>query len=168
MPPINPERWRVLSPYVDQALDIAVEDRPAWLSELSARDATLAADLRSILAQHDQVRVRVSDRVEYVEKQLEPGFDRECAIVAVFIDTFAVHVLEHEIRLASGGNAGVDEMCNARMAEPRQDVALAAEPLLSGAADERDVQQLDRRAPLEAPIAALGQPHAAGAPLAQM
>ncbi len=56
MPPINPERWRVLSPYLDQALDIAADARPGWLDALSARDAALAADLRSILSQQEQVR----------------------------------------------------------------------------------------------------------------
>jgi eukaryotic-like serine/threonine-protein kinase len=56
MPPINPERWRVLSPYLDQALEIAADDRAAWLGALSARDAALASDLGSILAQHDTVR----------------------------------------------------------------------------------------------------------------
>ena len=56
MPPINPERWRVLSPYLDQALEIAADDRAAWLGALSIRDAALAADLGSILAQQDRVR----------------------------------------------------------------------------------------------------------------
>ena len=37
---------------------------------------------------------------------------------------------------------------------------------LAGAADQRDVQQLDRRLPLEAAVAALGEPHAAHAALA--
>jgi eukaryotic-like serine/threonine-protein kinase len=56
MPIINPDRWRVLSPYLDQALDIAAEERAAWLGALASHDAALAADLKSILAQQDRVR----------------------------------------------------------------------------------------------------------------
>jgi eukaryotic-like serine/threonine-protein kinase len=56
MPPINPERWRVLSPFLDQALDISADERGAWLAALSARDASLASDLRAILAQQGEIR----------------------------------------------------------------------------------------------------------------
>ena len=55
MPPINPDRWRVLSPYLDEALDIAADERAAWLAALSARDSALAADLHTILARHRTV-----------------------------------------------------------------------------------------------------------------
>ena len=37
MPPINPERWRVVSPYLDQALDIDADERDAWLRALATR-----------------------------------------------------------------------------------------------------------------------------------
>jgi hypothetical protein len=30
--PLNAERWRVLSPYLDEALDVDVEQRAAWLA----------------------------------------------------------------------------------------------------------------------------------------
>jgi len=55
MPPINPERWRVLSPFLDQALELSAEDRGAWLAALSARDAALAADLHTLLGRQPGV-----------------------------------------------------------------------------------------------------------------
>jgi serine/threonine protein kinase/tetratricopeptide (TPR) repeat protein len=55
MPSINPDRWRVLSPYIDEALDVVPDDRPAWLAALAARDSALAADLHAILARHQAV-----------------------------------------------------------------------------------------------------------------
>src|SRR5687767_15490678 len=55
MPRISPDRWRVLSPYLDEALDIPADGRAAWLASLSAKDAALAAELRGILAQHQNV-----------------------------------------------------------------------------------------------------------------
>jgi len=51
MSTINPERWRVLSPYLDEALEIAPEERAAWLAAIAARDCALAADLQKLLAQ---------------------------------------------------------------------------------------------------------------------
>ena len=55
MPPINPDRWHVLSPYLDEALEIAGHERGAWLAAIDAQDSTLAADLQTILAQHQVV-----------------------------------------------------------------------------------------------------------------
>jgi serine/threonine protein kinase/tetratricopeptide (TPR) repeat protein len=55
MPPISPDRWRALSPYLDQALEIAPDDRAAWLASIRARDAALGADLQRMLAEQDVV-----------------------------------------------------------------------------------------------------------------
>ncbi|HSC29228.1 MAG TPA: serine/threonine-protein kinase [Vicinamibacterales bacterium] len=56
MRPISPDRWRVLSPYLDQALEIAPDERPGWLASISAQDAGLAADLQRILAEQEVVQ----------------------------------------------------------------------------------------------------------------
>lgn len=55
MPPISPERWRALSPYLDRALDLAADERAAWLMSVSAQDPALGADLRRMLARHQVV-----------------------------------------------------------------------------------------------------------------
>jgi serine/threonine protein kinase len=55
VPPLSPDRWRALSPYLDEALTLTGDRRAAWLAALSARDATLGADLQSLLAEHDDV-----------------------------------------------------------------------------------------------------------------
>jgi serine/threonine protein kinase/tetratricopeptide (TPR) repeat protein len=54
---IDPERWRVLSPYLDEALDTPTADRAAWLAGVRERDPVLAADLASMLVEHDAVSV---------------------------------------------------------------------------------------------------------------
>ncbi len=51
------------------------------------------------------------------------------------------------------------------MAQAREDGAFAREALLAGAAEQRDVEQLDRGASLKAAVAALGEPDAARAAL---
>jgi serine/threonine protein kinase/tetratricopeptide (TPR) repeat protein len=55
VPPLTPDRWRVLSPYLDEALALTQDRRALWLSEISARDRALAADLESLLAEHDDL-----------------------------------------------------------------------------------------------------------------
>ena len=52
MPHVSPERWRVLSPYLDEALEIPAAQREAWLASIQARDISLAADLRAMLQEH--------------------------------------------------------------------------------------------------------------------
>jgi tetratricopeptide (TPR) repeat protein len=46
---IHPDRWRILSPYLDQALDLAPEERARWLALLRTQDAGLAHDLQTLL-----------------------------------------------------------------------------------------------------------------------
>src|SRR6185436_3293212 len=55
MATVDADRWRVLSPYLDEALEIPRENRAAWLASLDARDAELAAELRSLLTEQDLV-----------------------------------------------------------------------------------------------------------------
>jgi serine/threonine protein kinase len=52
---LSPERWRTVSPLLDQALDLAGEQRAAWLVSIRTQDAALAADLRTLLAEHAAV-----------------------------------------------------------------------------------------------------------------
>src|SRR6516162_8326213 len=52
MPALGPEQWRVLSPYLDKALEISPEQRAAWLELLRDENPTLAADLQTLLKEH--------------------------------------------------------------------------------------------------------------------
>jgi len=53
MPPVDPARWRELSPYLDEALELPTEARAAWLAAVAARDSALASDLHALLAEQD-------------------------------------------------------------------------------------------------------------------
>ena len=55
MPPLSPNRWRAISPYLDEALEIPTEQRAAWLASLRTQDAALAADLQTLLDEHEVV-----------------------------------------------------------------------------------------------------------------
>jgi serine/threonine protein kinase len=52
MPISDPEQWRALTPYLDEALELDEEQRPAWLSRLSVENPSLAAQLEPLLLQY--------------------------------------------------------------------------------------------------------------------
>jgi hypothetical protein len=53
---LSADRWRTLSPYLDRALDMTSEKRAVWLASIATDDATLAADLESLLAEHQDLQ----------------------------------------------------------------------------------------------------------------
>src|SRR5499427_2850722 len=53
--PLSADRWRTLSPYLDEALEIPTRGRGAWLESIFARDAALAGDLQKLLVEHDLI-----------------------------------------------------------------------------------------------------------------
>jgi eukaryotic-like serine/threonine-protein kinase len=52
MSSLGGERWKVLSPHLDRALEMAPHERGPWLESLAAADPTLAADLRGLLDEY--------------------------------------------------------------------------------------------------------------------
>jgi serine/threonine-protein kinase len=53
MPSIDEIRWKVLSPWLDRALEMAPQERPGWLSELGRDDPGLAGELAALLEESD-------------------------------------------------------------------------------------------------------------------
>ncbi|MGI9040303.1 MAG: protein kinase domain-containing protein [Gemmatimonadales bacterium] len=51
MPVMDPDRWRLLEPLLDRALELPADERGRWLDELSAESPLLAADLTTLLSQ---------------------------------------------------------------------------------------------------------------------
>ena len=129
MPPINPERWRVLSPFLDQALEIAADDRAAWLASLSARDAALAADLKAILAQHDRVRQSQFLECAVLQPQTAPAASLAGQVVGAY---------RLIARLGQGGTGSVwlAERCDGRF-EGRAAVKLLNISLVGRAGEQR-------------------------------
>jgi serine/threonine protein kinase len=56
MSPLTPDQWQEVSPYLDEVLEIPAEQRDAWLSSLSEKDAKLAATLHSLLDEQQQLK----------------------------------------------------------------------------------------------------------------
>ena len=53
--PLSAERWRLLSPYLDEVLDVDIDRRAAWLEAMRARDPGIAADLQALLAEQQDI-----------------------------------------------------------------------------------------------------------------
>src|SRR5262249_24120463 len=49
MSSFNQERWKVVSPYLDRAMEMAGPELEAWLASLRAKDADLAGDVEALL-----------------------------------------------------------------------------------------------------------------------
>src|ERR1700744_4629564 len=49
------DQWKIISPYLDQALDMETQARATWLDQLAATNPALAGDLGELLATHDKV-----------------------------------------------------------------------------------------------------------------
>jgi WD40 repeat protein/serine/threonine protein kinase len=55
---LSDDRWRALSPLLDEALDLFPPERNAWLAALDERDPAIAADVRALLKDHDALDAR--------------------------------------------------------------------------------------------------------------
>jgi hypothetical protein len=56
VPPFTTERWRALSPYLDEALGVTSDRRAGWIAAIGAHDPALAADLSALLAEYDDLK----------------------------------------------------------------------------------------------------------------
>ena len=129
MPPINPERWRALSPYLDQALDVAEEDRAAWLAALSSRDPALADDLQHILAQQRGV-----SRSRFLERAvLDP---QAAAAVTLAGQVLGAYRLVSPLGQGGTGSVWLAERCDGRFTG-RAAVKLLNLSLIGRAGEER-------------------------------
>ena len=52
MTALDPSRWRILSPLLDEALELSTDARAAWLARLGAEQPDLAAEVKALLDDH--------------------------------------------------------------------------------------------------------------------
>ncbi|MDY0748425.1 protein kinase [Paucibacter sp. R3-3] len=71
---VTQSRWPVLSPYLDELLDLPPQDRAARLAQLREEDAALADDLAELLARQGELEAaEFLDRPALMGSQLEAG-----------------------------------------------------------------------------------------------
>src|SRR5690606_16215053 len=54
--PLSPERWRVLSPYLDQALELTTGGLDSWLERMRLHDAAIARYIETLLGDREALR----------------------------------------------------------------------------------------------------------------
>ncbi len=130
MTPLSSERWRVLSPYLDEALDIATDERPAWLAAIGARDASLAADLSRLLAEHRAVHAS-----HFLEHAV-PAAPHPAATQSLIGQVLGTHQLISLIGHGRMGTVWLAERCDGRF-EGRAAVRLLNVARMDPAGEER-------------------------------
>ncbi len=60
---MDPDRWRVLEPLLDEALELRPDERPTWLAALRSNAPDVAADLSRLLSGEE-----VIDRTRFLER----------------------------------------------------------------------------------------------------
>jgi eukaryotic-like serine/threonine-protein kinase len=134
MPPLDPERWRALSPYLDEALELSDEERPAWLAGIRTRDALLAADLQILLAHHENLRE--SRFLERVLPLALPWAARAAETPSLTGQVLGAYRLVSAIGHGGMGSVWLAERCDGRF-EGRAAVKLLNVALMGPAGEER-------------------------------
>ena len=161
MSALSPNRWLVLSPYLDEALVMSEESRAAWLAEIAGKDAALASDLESLLAEH--ASLQQSEFLERNTIELESSADGP-SMEGQVIGAYRLLSL-----IGQGGMGGVwlAERCDGRF-EGRAAVKLLNIALVGRAVEERFRREGDFLAKvthphiarlIDAGVSSVGQPY---------
>jgi hypothetical protein len=55
MSTLNPEQWKIVAPYLDQALAMEEQERATWLASFKKKDPELATMVISLLDEHREL-----------------------------------------------------------------------------------------------------------------
>ena len=116
--PTNHDRWRRLSPLLDEALDLAAEARAAWLKAVAARNPDLVVELEQMLADH-----AASEEAGFLEGIASPvaGGDLDAGLAG---QTLGAYTLERPL-----GQGGMGSVWLARRSDGRYTGAVAVKLL---------------------------------------
>src|SRR5262249_11054214 len=67
MAPFDADRWRLVSPYLDRALELTDPERAAWLASLQEEHPAVAEELRALLDDHHAL-----DRERFLDRPAAP------------------------------------------------------------------------------------------------
>ncbi len=130
MPPLSSDRWRALSPFLDEALELTGDRRAAWLEAICARDAALGADLQSLLAEHEDLH-----ESGFLDHAL-PLADRPAETQSLEGQVVGAYRLISLIGQGGMGSVWLAERCDGRF-EGRAAVKLLNIALMGRAGEER-------------------------------
>jgi eukaryotic-like serine/threonine-protein kinase len=79
MTEIDRERWAMLAPYLDRALDVPLEERANWIASIAHEDQALAVELQALLDEHAAL-----GRDRFLEQSPSPLVDAQPLAGATF------------------------------------------------------------------------------------
>ena len=142
MPPLSPERWRAINPYLDAALDLEGVDRAAWVAALRERDPALAADLEGLLVEHDALQAD-----HFLENELPPPGTPDAPLSG---QNLGAYQLVSNIGEGGMGSVWLAERCDGRF-EGRAAIKLLNVALMGPSGRERFRREGDILARLSHP-----------------
>lgn len=116
----------------------------------------------------DKICVRVRHSEQHIQEKKHSHFDIESSLIAVNINVLSLDIFKHEIRLAGGCYASIEQFCDVRVGQMTKDAPFPSESVLSTPAHESDVQKLHRYPAFKPPISPLGEPDISHAALSHM
>ncbi len=128
--PLGRDRWRALSAYLNEALAVPVERRAGWLADISTQHPALAADLETLIDEHEH-------RQE--SQLLEPVFPRfQPTLEAPSLEgqVFGAYRLISVIGQGGMGSVWLAERCDGRF-EGRAALKLLKVALIGHAGEAR-------------------------------
>jgi serine/threonine-protein kinase len=107
----DPERWRRLSALLDEALDLAAEERAAWLRALRAREPDLVTELEEMLADH-----AASERARFLTGSAGPARGGPDVDATLAGQTLGAYTLERPIGQGGMGSVWLAHRSDGRYA----------------------------------------------------
>ena len=143
MSTLNPDQWRAVSPYLDQALEMPVAEREPWLQVLRKRDPDLAALLENLLEEQAVLK--------------QEGFLEQCVLPAPSSDGLTGQKVGAYTLLTPIGSGGMGSVWLAERSDGRFQ-RHAAVKLLNSALLLRGAERFKREGII---LARLSHPHIA-------
>ena len=128
MSTLNPEQWRALAPYIDEALEMDEEPRAAWLSSLSVENPALFAQLAPLLQEYSLLA-----EAGFMDASPAPASIAESGMAGQVIGAYTLISL---IGQGGMGSVWLAERSDGRF-ERRVAVKFLNQALVSGANEER-------------------------------
>ena len=94
---LSPEQWQALRPYIEQALEMADEERATWLASIRAQDSALAEQLTSLLEEHGDLA-----KAGFLEGNLTPPWSAAAGLAGQVVGPYTLISL-----LGQGGMGSV-------------------------------------------------------------
>ena len=97
MSTLNAQQWLALRPYLETAFEMAAQERATWLASIREQDPALAAQLASLLEEHELLSqkgflekgnlkstVKAGEIVKWLKEDFGLGHGHAMAIYAIF------------------------------------------------------------------------------------